>query len=175
MYISRYWDLYVTPGCTIQLASFWIFLPLSACWSCHCLSYGWVPSLPLLVLGFVYIGQDKTIQFVGTWISFLDFYTRYKFNIWAFLTFPHLIDCLICTRSACPLCLYYKWWVDGIGRRWFIYIKVWVGGLAVSIIVSFLFFFLVFLYFLGSHAQSLCLGEWWLLCLFLCFLCLWSL
>ena len=30
------------------------------------LDEGWVPSLPLLALGSVYVGQGSTIQFVGS-------------------------------------------------------------------------------------------------------------
>ena len=44
----------------------------SACWSCLYLPRDWVPSLPLLALGYVYVSQGSTVRFVGSWISFLD-------------------------------------------------------------------------------------------------------
>ena len=45
---------------------------VSSSWSCHYLSYGWVPSPHILALGSVYVGHGSTIRFVGRWISFLD-------------------------------------------------------------------------------------------------------
>ena len=57
-----------------------------------------------------------------------------KLNISSFLTVPHLLDCLICTRISCPLCSGYEWWGDGIdggwwgGGGWLIHIRVWMGG-----------------------------------------------
>lgn len=36
------------------------------------LSKGWVSSPPLLALSSAYVGQDRTIQFVRSWISFLN-------------------------------------------------------------------------------------------------------
>ena len=41
IYLSKCWDPYVSPGCLIQLAFFWVFLP------CYCMS---ILSLPLLGL-----------------------------------------------------------------------------------------------------------------------------
>ena len=43
---------------------------------------GWVPNLPLLAMGSVYMHQGSTIQFVESWISFLD------------SLFFSLVDCL---------------------------------------------------------------------------------
>ena len=42
VYLSKCWDPYVSPSCTIQLAIFWVFLP------CFYMS---ILSLPLLGLG----------------------------------------------------------------------------------------------------------------------------
>ena len=42
VYLSKCWDPYVSSGCTIQLAFFWVFLP------CFCML---ILSLPLLELG----------------------------------------------------------------------------------------------------------------------------
>ena len=44
-----------------DLRCFGSFFLVSACWSCHYLSWRWVPSLPLLVLHSVYYGQGSTI------------------------------------------------------------------------------------------------------------------
>ena len=72
VYLSKCWDPYVSPGCTARLAFFWVFL---LCFSILILSLpllGLGPSLPLLALGSVYVGQGSTIRLVGSWISFLD-------------------------------------------------------------------------------------------------------
>ena len=42
VYLCKCWDPYVSPGCTIRLAFFWVFLP------CFCML---ILSLPLLGLG----------------------------------------------------------------------------------------------------------------------------
>ena len=42
VYLCKCWDPYVSPGCTIRLAFFWVFLP------CFCIL---ILSLPLLGLG----------------------------------------------------------------------------------------------------------------------------
>ena len=55
----------MSPGCAIQLAFFWVFLP------CFCMLILSLPLLGLgskstsLNLGSVYIGQSSTIRFVG--------------------------------------------------------------------------------------------------------------
>ena len=49
----------------------------------------------------------------------------------SFLTLPHLLDCLICTRNAMPIVLLLQMmggWDKGGGGGWLIYIRVWVGG-----------------------------------------------
>ena len=71
-FLSKCCNPYVSPGSTIQVALFWVFLP------CFCML---ILSLPFLGLGskssclgpgFVYVGQGSRIQFIGSWISFLD-------------------------------------------------------------------------------------------------------
>ena len=49
-----------------------------------------------------------------------------KLNISSFLTLPHLLDCLICTKNS--VCIVLLLWMmgDGIGGRWLICIRVWV-------------------------------------------------
>ena len=69
--------------------------------------YGWVASLPLLVLGSVYVGQSSTIRFVGSWISFLDslFFPGWLFrwmesiNVAGILQEAGDTDLRACTRS----------------------------------------------------------------------------
>ena len=70
VYLSKCWDPYVSPSCTICFF-LQFFSLISVCWSCHYLSKGWVPSLPLLALGSVYVDQGNRIQFFGSTISFL--------------------------------------------------------------------------------------------------------
>ena len=62
----------------------------------------------------------------------------------------YLLGCLIYTSNAISidgpempwaLYFYYKWWGNGIGGDCLIYIKMWVGGQAVSITLDFLFCF----------------------------------
>ena len=48
-----------------------------------------------------------------------------ELNISSFLTLPHLLDCLVCTRNSVS--------INRCGG-WLIYIKVWVGGQVVGII-----------------------------------------
>ena len=50
-----------------------------------------------------------------------------KLIISSFLKLPHLLDCLICWRKAMSIVLLVKIIGDGIGGRWFIFIRVWVG------------------------------------------------
>ena len=54
-----------------------------------------------------------------------------KLNISSFLTLPHLLDCLNCTRNSVPIVLLLKMMAgwDRWGRGgWLIDIRVWVGG-----------------------------------------------
>ena len=57
-----------------------------------------------------------------------------RLNISSFLTLPHLLDCLICTRNSVSIVLLLGMIGDGIGGAWLIHIRVWVGGQAVGII-----------------------------------------
>ena len=57
-----------------------------------------------------------------------------KLIILSFLTLPHLLDYLICTRNAMSIVLVLQMMGDGIGGGWFFYIRVWVGGQGVGII-----------------------------------------
>ena len=42
-----------------------------------------------------------------------------KWNISSFLTLPHLLDCLICTRNSVSIVLlYYEWWGGEGGGGW---------------------------------------------------------
>ena len=60
-----------------------------------------------------------------------------KLIISSFLTLPHLLDCLICARNAMPIVLLLQMMGggDGIGGGWLIYIRVWVGGQGVGVIL----------------------------------------
>lgn len=55
-----------------------------------------------------------------------------KLIISSFPTFPHLLDCLICTRNGMSIVLLLQmigeWdrWEEGGRGRWFINIRVWV-------------------------------------------------
>ena len=57
------WDPYVSPGCMIRLAFFWVFHPCFCMLILSHLSKGPVPSLPLLALGSVYVGKGSTTQY----------------------------------------------------------------------------------------------------------------
>ena len=58
-----------------------------------------------------------------------------KSMISMFLTLPHLLYCFICTRNAMSIILLLQMMRGGIGRGCFIYIRVWVGGQGVCIII----------------------------------------
>ena len=59
---------------------------------------------------------------------------KYKLNISQFLTFPHLLDCVICTRNSVSIVLL-LWMMGGWDRwGWLIHIRVWVRGQGVGII-----------------------------------------
>ena len=66
-----------------------------------------------------------------------------KLIISPFLSLPHLLDCLICTRNAMSIILLLQLMGDGLGGEWLIYIRVWVGNRGW---VSSYSFFSVFLY-----------------------------
>ena len=66
-----------------------------------------------------------------------------KLIISPFLSLPHLLDCLICTRNAMSIILLLQLMGDGVGGEWLIYIRVWVGNRGW---VSSYSFFSVFLY-----------------------------
>ena len=53
----------------------------------------------------------------------------------SFLTLPHLLDCLICTRNAMPIVLLLQMMGGWDRWGWLIYIRVWVGGQGVGIIL----------------------------------------
>ena len=67
-----------------------------------------------------------------------------KLNILSFLTLPHLLDSLICTRNFVSIVLLLAMLGggggDGIGVGWLIHISVWVGGQGVGIITCFFYF-----------------------------------
>ena len=58
-----------------------------------------------------------------------------KLIISSFLTLPHLLDCLICTRNAMPIVLLLQMMGGWDRWGWLIYIRVWVGGQGVGIIL----------------------------------------
>ena len=74
-----------------------------------------------------------------------------KLIISSFLTLPHLLDCLICTRNSMSIVLLLQMMGGGIAGGWLIYIKV--VGQGVGIILEFLLFFLCFCILL-SHVIS---------------------
>ena len=49
-----------------------------------------------------------------------------KLIILSFITFLHLLDCLICTRNAMSTVLLLQLIGDGLGGGWLLYIRVWV-------------------------------------------------
>ena len=63
-----------------------------------------------------------------------------KFIVSLFLIFPHLLDCLICTRNAMSIVQLLKMMERWNGWGWLIYISVWVGGQLLGIILQFLLF-----------------------------------
>ena len=69
VYLCNCWGPYVSPSCMICFF-LQFFSLISAYWSCHYLSKGYVPSLPVLALGSVYVDQGNRIQFFGSRISF---------------------------------------------------------------------------------------------------------
>ena len=67
--------------------------------------------------------------------------SKCKLIISSFLTLPHLLDCLICTRNAMSVVLLLQMMGGGWDScGWFIYIRVLVGRHGVGIILELLFF-----------------------------------
>ena len=69
-----------------------------------------------------------------------------KLIISSFFTLPHFSNCLVCTRKAMSIVLFLQIIWDGIGDGWFIYIRVWVEGQEVGIILYFFFFSCAFVF-----------------------------
>ena len=72
-----------------------------------------------------------------------------KLNISSFLTLPHLLDCLICTRNSVSIVLL-LWMMGGWDRwGWLIHLRVWVGdsGWVLSLSLYIFFFLFVLLSF----------------------------
>ena len=115
VYLSKCCDPYVSPGCTIRLAFFWVFLP---CFSMLILS------LPLLGLGSkstfhspgFCVRSSKQYNMIcweldlisGFFVFFLVYCLtqepapdpKCKLIVSSFLTLTHLLDCLTCTKNA---------------------------------------------------------------------------
>ena len=66
-----------------------------------------------------------------------------KLNISSLLTFPDLLDCLICAKDIMIIVLLLQMIGGKEGWWWFIYVRVWVGEREVGII--FFQFFVLFL------------------------------
>ena len=58
-----------------------------------------------------------------------------KLIISSFLTLLHLLDCLICTRNTMSIVLLLQMMGRWDRWGWLIYIRVWVGGQGVGIIL----------------------------------------
>ena len=69
VYLSNCWDPYVSASCTICFLKF--FCLISACWTSHYLSKGWVPNLPLLAVSSVYYTKAIGYNFLGVESHFL--------------------------------------------------------------------------------------------------------
>ena len=105
-----------------------------------------------------------------------------KLIISSFLTLPHLLDSLICTRNDISIVLLLQ--MMGGWDRWGVVVlyQGLGGGTGGGYnLIFFAFFFLVLLYFVASCSQSLYLGGQKMMAVvsvslfFLYFLCLWSL
>ena len=70
-YLSKCWDPYVSPGCMTTCFLLQFCCLIWVCWSCHNVSYGWVPSLPLLAQGSVNVEHGSTRRFFEGGIWFL--------------------------------------------------------------------------------------------------------
>ena len=83
-----------------------------------------------------------------------------KFIISSFLTLPHLLDCLICTRNTMPFVLLLQM-MGGWDRWGLVDLYYGLGGGTGGGIILYLFFvflYLVLLYLIVSCSQSLYLG-----------------
>ena len=80
-----------------------------------------------------------------------------KLIILPFITFLHLLDCLICTRNAMSTVLLLKLIGDGLGGGWLLYIRVrvWEQGL-----VSSYSFFVFSVFAFCSLTFSVLLFRW---------------
>ena len=108
-----------------------------------------------------------------------------KLNISSFLTVPHLLDCLVCTRNSVSI-LFLLWMMGGGGRGGWDRLGVidsylGVGGGAVGERYPIVCFFNLCFCLLLTHVLSHFLSEYSMIavvsvCLFIiCFLCLQSL
>ena len=70
----------------------------------------------------------------------------------SFLTLPHLLDCLICSRNAMSIVLYLLIIGELDRWGWLVYINVRVGGQGMGIILEFFFLCICILF---SHIISL--------------------
>ena len=80
-----------------------------------------------------------------------------KLNISSFLTLPHLLDLLICTRNSMSIELQLWMTIGGIGVGWIIYIMVWVGRQVGYYLIVF-FFTCVFVF--CSLVSSVSFSKW---------------
>ena len=169
-----------------NLLSFGCFFLVFPSWSCHCLSWDWFSSLPLLGLGSVYVGQGSMIRFFGSRISFLSSWFFFLVHCLGELESINVAGILQkagdadsrAARNAmpCPLYCYYKQMGNEINKGWLTYFRVWVGGQGV-IIISYFLVFLLWFCILLSHVLSPFIyvaRTWWLLCLCLCFFIIFS-
>ena len=67
-----------------------------------------------------------------------------KLNIWSFLTLPHFLDCLICTRNSVPIILLL--WIMGGWDRWGVVDSYWGLGAGTGGAYYLLFCFFVCLF-----------------------------
>lgn len=151
----------------------------------------WVSSLPLIALGFVYIGQGKVLWFVEGSIFFQDFVSSWMFvweggingcgwwlkglsdpmcqlNISSFWL-PHLRQGY---HHQCVVTLKYR--VIARVKGWLIYVRVWEEDRSRYHIFS------IVCCFCTVVNCSFITGTWWFVDLFpcsffFCFLCLWPL
>ena len=77
-----------------------------------------------------------------------------KLIIILFLTLPHILDCLICTRNVMSIVLLLQLMGDPQGEGGWLILRRECSGNELAIF----FFFFIFLYFVASRSQSLYLG-----------------
>ena len=80
-----------------------------------------------------------------------------KLIILPFITFLHLLDCLICTRNAMSTVLLLQLIGDGLGGGWLLYIRVWVWEQG---LVSSYSFFVFSVFAFCSLTFSVLLFRW---------------